>query len=187
MEGISRHLRAVMTAQQPREIVENVRRCEYELLLLATHFQEYTDEASLPARLAAVINAHPEWKMPALAVGPRGLIPAPSGVVDLTVDERTQHIPATDPTQWRSLITEEIRQDMIFRVEKMLRLVSKQLNITTVEDLNHKIQQYEMGLIISSNSLIEYMDKGTLPKRLASLVTDFTEYKKTLTPQQLSS
>jgi hypothetical protein len=115
MEGISRHLRGVLTAQQPREVVESVRRCEYELLLRAAHFQEYTDEASLPARLVAVIN------------------------------------------------------------------------ITTVEDLNHKIQQYEMGLIISSNSLEEYMDKGTLPKRLASLVTDFTEYKKTLTPQQLSS
>ena len=42
-----------------------------------------------------------------------------------------------------------------------------------------------MGLVMSANSLEEYMDKNTMPKRLAALVTDFAEFKKILSPADL--
>jgi len=109
-----------------------------------------------------------------------------SDVVDLTDDTPTITTTTnTNPTAWRSLITEEIRQDMIFRVEKMLRMVTQQLGITSLDDLNCKIQQYEMGLVVSSVSLDHYMDTSTMPNRLAQLVSDFAEYKKTLSADQL--
>lgn len=204
MERISTLLKDVLSHRAPKDIVESVRLCEYELLFHADDAAAYADQTTLPARVVLMVNAHPQWGIPRLQVGAQGkLVQAESSsggaaVVDLTADDAdtsnnpaaaataaSAAVSAVDPTQWRSSITEEIRQDMIFRVEKMLRLVSKQLSIHTVGELNHKIQQYEMGLVISANSLEEYMDKETLPRRLAGLVTDFTEYKKTLTAKDL--
>lgn len=202
MEAVSRLLRPVLPRCPPKEYIEYVRVLEYELLIDAPSQAEYLNPTSLALRVAATTSAHPEWGIPLLKVAPSGRLQvsaskADAVVVDLTADDANgasssmpapapaAPAPAADPTLWRSYITEEIRQTMIYRVEKMLRLVSGQLNISTVEDLNCKIQQYEMGLVISSNSLEEYMDKATLPRRLASLVTDFSEYKKTLTLQEM--
>lgn len=203
MEGVSRLLRPVLPRCPPKEYIEYVRVLEYELLMDAASLDDYVNPATLALRVVSTANAHPEWGIPLLEVGPAGRLQVMQSksdavVVDLTADDASSAnttvpvtpapapaAPAADPTLWRSYITEEIRQTMIYRVEKMLRLVSGQLNISTVEDLNCKIQQYEMGLVISSNSLEEYMDKATLPRRLASLVTDFSEYKKTLTRQEM--
>ncbi|KAJ1441544.1 hypothetical protein B484DRAFT_106271 [Ochromonadaceae sp. CCMP2298] len=90
--------------------------------------------------------------------------------------------PPSSSTGWRAFVSAPVRQDMISRVEKMLRLVSEQLGIRTLEDLNAKIQQYELGLIISAASGAEYLDKETLPKRLALLVSEFADFKKMLAP-----
>lgn len=178
MESIGISLRNVLSSIQPTDLVEIVRRIEYELLLQAETFYEYTDFQTMPSRIAALVARHPDWKIPPVGVSTAtGLLIRAEGKAELT---------RAEANRWRSTITDEIRQDMIFRVEKMLRLVSQQLNISTVDDLNYKIQQYEMGLVISASSLEEYMDTATLPKRLASLVTDFTEYKKSLTPLQVA-
>ena len=202
--AISTHLRSVLTCMPAQQIVECVRDCEYALLLKAKSAEEYNNMATLVRRIAAEVGLHPEWNIQAVSVKNKkdGTIVAEPLVVDLT-DEvfQTANVttaitapitnttsatanPSPHPTAWRSQITEEIRQYMIDRVEKMLRLVSVQLRINSLDDLNHKIQQYEMGLVMSATSMAEYTDKNTLPRRLAGLVTDFDEYKKSLSPDE---
>jgi hypothetical protein len=200
MEAVSRLLRPVMPQRHGKEFVEVVRLVEYELLMAADCLKTYANRSLLGGRVIGVCAGHPEWRVPAMQVDSRRLLvkaansSSSAAVVDLTGDDADGGNSTTasnaragtaDTTQWRCSITEEIRQLMIYRVEKMLRLVSSQLNINSAVDMNHKIQQYEMGLVISANSLEEYMDKATLPRRLASLVTDFSEYKKTLTLQDM--
>ena len=200
--AISTHLRSVLTCMPAQQIVECVRDCEYALLLKAKSAEEYNNMDTLVRRIAAEVGLHPEWNIQAVSVKNKkdGTVVAEPLVVDLTDDAvlsanasttnatATIHSaianPAPHPTAWRSQITEEIRQYMIDRVEKMLRLVSVQLRINSLDDLNHKIQQYEMGLVMSATSMSEYTDKNTLPRRLAGLVTDFDEYKKTLSPDE---
>lgn len=202
--AISTHLRSVLTCMPPQQIVECVRDCEYALLLKAKSAEEYNNMDTLVRRIAAEVGLHPEWNIQAVSVKNKknGTIVAEQLVVDLTDDAvPTANVtttntpqsataisaitnPSPHPTAWRSQITEEIRQYMIDRVEKMLRLVSVQLRIHSLDDLNHKIQQYEMGLVMSATSMSEYTDKNTLPRRLAGLVTDFDEYKKTLSPYE---
>jgi hypothetical protein len=202
MEAVSRLLRPVMPQRSGKEFVEVVRLVEYELLMAADCLKTYANRSLLGGRVIGVCAGHPEWRVPAMQVDSRGLLvraansSSSAAVVDLTGDDvdtgnssSASGVTATagtaDHSQWRCGITEEIRQLMIYRVEKMLRLVSSQLNINSAVEMNHKIQQYEMGLVISANSLEEYMDKATLPRRLASLVTDFSEYKKGLTLQDM--
>ena len=200
--AISTHLRSVLTCMPAQQIVECVRDCEYALLLKAKSAEEYNNMDTLVRRIAAEVGLHPEWNIQAVSVKNKkdGTILAEPLVVDLTDDAfptanatTTNAAPSTTsakanpsphPTARRSQITEEIRQYMIDRVEKMLRLVSVQLRINSLDDLNHKIQQYEMGLVMSATSMSEYTDKNTLPRRLAGLVTDFDEYKKSLSPEE---
>ncbi len=206
--AISTHLRNVLTNMSAQQIVECVRDCEYALLLKAKSAEDYNNMDTLVRRIAAEASLHPEWNIRAISVkykkdGTKVSAPLVVDLTDETVasanDTTTTSAisaptdpsstsaianPAPHPTAWRSQITEEIRQYMIDRVEKMLRLVSVQLHINRLDDLNHKIQQYEMGLVMSATSMTEYTDKNTLPRRLAGLVTDFDEYKKTLRPDE---
>jgi hypothetical protein len=198
-----RLLRSALGKPAPPNTMDCVRYCEFELLMRAKTLQEYLDPSTLVARLVKTVSRHPEWGLPRLEATPDGsALKLTPEVMDLTEDDaEASNAPGPaatgrgtaqlsspsqqDSVRWRTQITEEIRQDMIYRVEKMLRLVSHNLNINTQEELHLKVQQYEMGLVISSSSLEEYVDRTTLPRRLASLVTDFAEYKKSLTPQQL--
>lgn len=196
MELIARTLRGVLTGRSTKDIIETSRRCELELILDATDVEMYSDEASLVTRLASVLNAHPDWEVPAVtATIDNKLVQQEVAVVDLTAEETsvavpaaapvTVYDPAKDPARWRDFIPQVVRQDMINAVDRMMRQVSSRIGITTEEELNRKTQQYEMGLLISAQKFPDYVDKGTLPKRLASLVTDFTEYRKNLSVQQL--
>ena len=153
---------------------------EYALLCKASSVGEYMNLTTLAQRIVDEVSGHADWSAKAEQS-------SNSGASNNSNNSNNSSATTTRTTnsEWRGLITEEIRQDMIFRVEKMLRLVSPQLGINTVEDLNCKIQQYEMGLVVSANSLDEYVDKSTMPKRLAQLVTDFADYKKTLSADQL--
>lgn len=180
MERISLHLRTVLMRRDAAAVVECVRRCEYELLLQAADFNEYQNDYNMGQRIVEVVNAHPEWRIPPVKLNVHGMIEFMS---DAEVAARN----ATAAGNWRSLITPAIRQEMIARVEKMLKMVSNKLNIISKEDLDYKTQQYEMGLVISATSFAEYMDKATMPKRLANLVTDFADHKRTLPPEVFST
>jgi len=173
IKHISTQLHNLLSHRTTEFINECVRNTEYTLLCKASSVGEYMNLTSLTQRIVDEVNAQ----------GWNSTTTNTSDSINTSSNSNTSNTSSNG--EWRSLITEEIRQDMIYRVEKMLRLVSMQLGINTVEDLNCKIQQYEMGLVVSANSLDEYVDKGTMPKRLAQLVTDFADYKKTLSPDQM--
>eukprot|EP00128_Syssomonas_multiformis_P015114 Colp12_sorted_trinity150504_noHs@12298 len=179
LKHISAHLQDALSHRSAEFIIECVRITEYALLCRAGSVGEYMNLTTLTQRIGSEVSMHPDWN-----------IQTDSTATATTTTNGNTTTNSTSTTnsnnsEWRHEITEAIRQDMIYRVEKMLRLVSMQLGINTVEDLNCKIQQYEMGLVVSASSLEEYVDKGTMPKRLAQLVTDFADYKKTLSPDQM--
>lgn len=182
LKHISTHLHESLSHRATDYVVECVRITEYALLCKASSVGEYMNLTTLVQRIVEEVSGHADWS----AAAEQGSnIGASNNSNSSNSNNSNANATSTTNSEWRSLITEEIRQDMIFRVEKMLRLVSPQLGINTVEDLNCKIQQYEMGLVVSASSLDEYVDKSTMPKRLAQLVTDFADYKKTLSADQL--
>lgn len=172
MEAISQQLSTVLAQRTASEVVETVRLCEYELLMKADSMHDYTSATSLAKRIAREVALHEEWGIRAVVSTRKS---RESKTVDLTAENSSvsgsstsksasganhsntlntatsssKHVTSTvTKSEWRAQITEEIRQEMIYRVEKMLRLVSVQLGIVGVDDLNHKIQQVTFVVFI---------------------------------------